>query len=276
LLRANGRVTGVRVRTQAGERDVHGAIVVGTDGRTSLVRARAGLEELRAPQSFDVVWCKVPLPDTLRSPPTARAYLGGGHLLLTFPAPDGRLQIGWIIAKGSFGDLRRRGIDAWLRELERHVSADLAAHLAASRDAITQPFLLDVVCDRLERWTAPGLLLLGDAAHPMSPIGAQGINIALRDAVVAANHLVPVLARGGGPEELDAAAARVADERMPEVVAVQAQQQEPPRVLFAGGWRATAALAVLLVLARIGILPRLARPFIRRFTVGVTDVRLRV
>src|SRR5439155_790457 len=132
--------------------------------------------------------------------------LGAAHFALLFPSYDGRLQIGWIIAKGSFGDLRRRGIDGWVDEMANHVSPDLAAHLRAERHAITHPFLLDVICDRLERWTEPGLLLLGDAAHPMSPVGAQGINLALRDAIVAANHLGPVLARRGAPADLDAAA----------------------------------------------------------------------
>src|SRR5439155_463815 len=84
-------------------------------------------------------------------------------------------------------------------------SPDLAAHLRVEGRAITHPFLLDVVCDRLERWSLPGLLLLGDAAHPMSPVGAQGINIALRDALVAANHLGPALAGGAAPAALDAA-----------------------------------------------------------------------
>src|SRR6185503_18483078 len=116
----------------------------------------------------------------------------------------GRLQIAWIIAKGSFGELRRHVIAGWLTEMAAHGSADLAAHLLAQRDAITHPFLLDVICDRLERWTVPGLLLLGDAAHPMSPVGAQGINIALRDALVAANHLIPALTGDASPEQLDA------------------------------------------------------------------------
>src|SRR5207244_7516635 len=158
--------------------------------------------------------------------------LGARHFALAFPSYDGRLQLGWIIAKGSFGDLRRRGVDAWLAEMEAHVSADLAEHLAATRDAITSPFLLDVVCDRVERWIVPGALLLGDAAHAMSPVGAQGINLALRDAIVAANHLIPVLERGGEASAIDAAGARVEAERLPEVAQIQRLQQGPPRIFF--------------------------------------------
>src|SRR4029077_15805379 len=81
--------------------------------------------------------------------------------------------------------------------------------------------LLNVVCGRLTEWTLPGLLLIGDAAHPMSPIGGQGVNIALRDALVAANHLVPVLTAGGDPSAIDAAARRVRAELWPEIVTFQ-------------------------------------------------------
>jgi 2-polyprenyl-6-methoxyphenol hydroxylase-like FAD-dependent oxidoreductase len=253
---------------------VCGDLVVGADGRASVLRSRAGLDERRTPQSFDIVWCKVPLPDFLGDRTTGRAYLGRGHAALVFPAPDGRLQIGWIIAKGSFGDLRRHGIEGWLTEMAAHVSPDLAAHLLAQRETVTQPFLLDVVCDRLERWTVPGLLLLGDAAHPMSPVGAQGINVALRDALVAANHLVPALARNAGSAELDAAAMRVHAERRPEIEAIQEQQQGPPRFLFGGGWTADLTVVVLTLLVRTGLMRFVAGPFIRRFTSGVTTVRL--
>src|SRR5207249_7619434 len=126
--------------------------------------------------------------------------------------------------------------EGWIEEMARHVSPDLAAHLRAEGRTITHPFLLDVVCDRLERWSLPGLLLLGDAAHPMSPVGGQGINIALRDTLVAANHLGPVLVDGGAAEAIDAAARRVQDERLPEVTAIQRLQQRPPRILFGRAW----------------------------------------
>src|SRR5438132_1179573 len=108
------------------------------------------------PQTRDVVWCKVPQP-TFLDQTTARVYLGHRHFALLFPSYDGRLQIGWIIDKGSFGDLRRLGIEGWVEEMARHVSPDLAAHLRAEGRTITHPFLLDVVCDRLERWSLPGL-----------------------------------------------------------------------------------------------------------------------
>ncbi len=157
LLRAGPRVAGVRGDTVSGAREIRADYVIGADGRASIVRRRAGLETARSPQAFDVVWFKLPLPDFLASGRVARAYLGRGHLCLLFPAPDGRLQIGWIIEKGSFGELRARGIDEWLAQLGAHVSPDLANHLARCRDALEHPFLLDVVCDHLESWSTPGV-----------------------------------------------------------------------------------------------------------------------
>ena len=275
LLREGPRVAGVRGDTPAGAREIAADYIIGADGRASLVRRRAGLDQQRAPQSFDVVWFKLPLPDFLASGRVARAYLGRGHFCLLFPAPDGRLQIGWVIEKGGFGELRARGIDEWLSQLAGHVTPDLASHLARCRDALEHPFLLDVVCDHLDEWSAPGLLLLGDAAHPMSPVGAQGINIALRDALVAANHLGPCLLAGGDPAALDAAARRIVDERLPEVRTIQRLQQLPPRVLFQRT-RASRLLvgSLLPLLARTGLAGVLFRSSFRRFALGTVDVKL--
>ncbi|HUE29876.1 MAG TPA: FAD-dependent monooxygenase [Verrucomicrobiae bacterium] len=274
LVREGERVVGVRIDTPGGSREVRGDLVIGTDGRCSVLRARAGLRIEHAQQAFDVVWCKVPQPAFLDQT-TARAYLGHRHFALLFPSYDRRLQIGWIIDKGSFGDLRRLGIEGWIEEMARHVSPDLAAYLRAEGRTITHPFLLDVVCDRVDHWSLPGLLLLGDAAHPMSPVGAQGINIALRDALVAANHLGPALAGGAAPAAIDAATARVAAEREPEVAEIQRLQQGPPRLLFGPAWRGRLVLGALLpLLARLGIVQRVAGSVFRRFANGVTTVRL--
>src|SRR5439155_5221106 len=131
-----------------------------------------------------------------------------------------------LIGKGGFAALRGRDPEAWTEELIGGLPAFLADHLRAHREAVAGATLLNVVCGRLTEWTAPGLLLIGDAAHPMSPVGGQGVNIALRDALVAANHLVPVLTAGGegDPSAIDAAARRVRDERWPEVETVQQTQ----------------------------------------------------
>ncbi len=275
LVRDDGRITGVRGDSHGGPLEARGDFVIGTDGRASALRRRAGLQETRVPQVFDIVWCKLPLPPFLAD--EARAYLGPGHLALLFPAPDGRLQLAWLIQKGTFGELRSRGVEEWIDEMAGYVSEDLAEHVRASRNSITHPFLLDVICDRLVRWTAPGLLLLGDAAHPMSPVGAQGINIALRDALVAANHLLPVLVASGSAEALDAAAARTVAERLPEVSAIQKLQQRPPQVIFGTAWWSRFLLAgPIPFLLKIGVAPFFLRTTFQRFARGVTEVKLEV
>jgi 2-polyprenyl-6-methoxyphenol hydroxylase-like FAD-dependent oxidoreductase len=273
------RVVGLEVEGASGARTLRADLVIGADGRSSVLRRRAGARETRFRQAFDIVWCKVPLPDGGPAPPTARAFLGHGHAALAFPSYDDRLQIGWIIAKGSFGELRSRGVDAWIEALRAHVSVELGEHLARSRDRLTHPFVLDVVCDRVEDWTAPGLLLIGDAAHAMSPVGAQGINLALRDAIVAANRLVPVLATGEAPRaaDVDAATRGVQAEREPEVIEIQRLQQVPPPILFGASWWSRFLIdRALPLLLRTGIAQVAALPTLRRLTSGVTAVRLAV
>ncbi|MGH9889066.1 MAG: FAD-dependent monooxygenase, partial [bacterium] len=149
------------------------------------------------------------------------------------------------------------------------------AWIRAHRGEVTSPFLLDVLCDYLDVWSAPGVLLIGDAAHPMSPVGAQGINIALRDALVTANHLGPQLLDGVGGLELDAAARGVVDERMPEVVRIQRFQDGPPRVLLRQSPLARFAMAVIVPLAmRTGVVRLLIRTVIARYAMGTTKVKL--
>jgi 2-polyprenyl-6-methoxyphenol hydroxylase-like FAD-dependent oxidoreductase len=141
-----------------------------------------------------------------------------------YPAPAGGHQIGVIIRKGGFRALRDAGQVVNLDWLRDRCRPEFWAMLERARDQLERPVLLDVVCGRAPRWWAPGVLLIGDAAHPMSPVGGQGINMALRDAVVAANHLVPVLRDDGDPDALDRAAAAVEAERTPEIVHIQALQ----------------------------------------------------
>jgi 2-polyprenyl-6-methoxyphenol hydroxylase-like FAD-dependent oxidoreductase len=187
------------------------------------------------------------------------------------------LQVGWVISKGEFGDLRRHGVGEWLGELRHQVSADFGDHLGAHVQDLTHPFLLDVVCHHLVEWSEPGVLLFGDAAHPMSPVGAQGINIALRDALVAANHLAPVLRRGGTPLEVAAACRRVRDERLPEVKVIQSLQRLLPRVIFQRTpWSRFLVGQVAPLLNRVGLLPLLAGAGAQRVTQGTSRVELRV
>jgi 2-polyprenyl-6-methoxyphenol hydroxylase-like FAD-dependent oxidoreductase len=270
-----GRVSGVRVAGEDGEQHLPASLVVGADGRASVVRRRGGFQARDLGAPMDIVWTKLPWPAAWTER-AAHAYVGGGHLLVAIPAPDGLLQLGWVILKGTFGGLRDRGVTDWVRELANHVGDELAPHLRENAERLTRPFLLDAVTDRVEGWARPGVLVIGDAAHTMSPVGGQGINIALRDAVVAANHLVPALRAGGDPAALDAAAARVEGERGPEVDHIQALAAQPPRVVLARGAFPRIVRAALPWLVRLPLVRSAAGRTAEAFLNGVTDVQLRV
>lgn len=275
LIAPDGRVTGVVADGVHGALEVGADLVVACDGRSSVLRKRSALQEHRYPQAFDVVWAKLPMPPFMAASRSGRLYIGHGHFALMFPSHDGRLQIAWIIDKGLFGDLRRRGTETWLLDMANYVSTDLALHLRNNLHAVTHPFLLDVACGRLERWSVPGMLLLGDAAHTMSPVGAQGINLALRDAVVAANHLCEAGLSGAAADgrRWDAAARAIEAERLPEIAAIQKMQQRPPPVLLGRSILGRLLLNPVGIRLAGGILARLVT---RPFALGVTRVQLKV
>lgn len=272
LLREGGRVVGVRVAHDDAEIELRADLVVGADGRASVVRRRGGFEARPQDLPMDVVWCKVPPFEPLRG---ARAYVGRGHLLIAYRASDDRVQVAWAILKGTFGELRRQGIEHWVRDMAAHVSDDLGRHLVASAGDLRHPFLLDCQADRVAHWSAPGVLLVGDAAHVMSPVGGQGLNIALRDVIAAANELVPVPRGGAAPEAIDAACARVEAARLPEVREIQRRQALPPRVLLQRAWWGEPARRALAGLLRTSLGQRLALANVAPFLFGVGDARLR-
>jgi 2-polyprenyl-6-methoxyphenol hydroxylase-like FAD-dependent oxidoreductase len=275
FLRANGRVVGVRASADDGPREYRADLVVGADGRHAATRKHSGFPELSVPQGYDILWLKVPYPDGYPDRTTALVETAANRTALAFPTADGQLQVGFFIPKGGFAALRARGSEGWTEELIGRLPAYLADHLRAHREAVAGATLLNVVCGRLTEWTAPGLLLIGDAAHPMSPVGGQGVNIALRDALVAANHLCPVLTAGGDPSALDAAARRVRDERWPEIVAVQQMQDHQARTLNQPDrWSSRLIQRLLPFLLRTGLLLWLQRKERRQMMEGVVSVRL--
>ncbi len=272
VLSGGGRAVGVRADTPAGPREYRADLVIGADGRHSAARRHGDFPELMLPQSFDILWVRVPFPESGLGRTTIVTQMNSGSAALAYPTADGQLQVGFVIPKGAAGALRGQ---AAVDELIRRLPPVLATHMAAHRDAAARATLLNVVCGRLTKWTAPGLLLIGDAAHPMSPVGGQGLNVALRDALVAANHLCPVLVAGGDAAAIDEAARRVQDERMPEVVAIQEMQQKHARVFFDRD-RLSVRLGLWLMplLLRVGLLARLNRRENAYMSRGVVPVRL--
>ena len=192
-----GRITGVRADTPDGALEFRADLVVGADGRHSTLRQAAGLavEELGAP--LDVLWLR--LPRRPGDPEETAIRFGSGRLLVLLNRGE-YWQAGYAIAKGSLDDIHAKG----LPELRRHV-ADLAPFMRDRVDELDnwqKIKLLTVRVDRLRRWCRAGLLCIGDAAHAMSPVGGVGINLAIQDAVAAANILAEPL-RNGSVTEAD-------------------------------------------------------------------------
>ena len=190
LIDDGGRVVGVSATAPDGPLEVRADLVVGADGRDSTVRAAAGLrvETLGAP--MDVLWFRLP-----RKPGDAGQLLGrveAGRIFIMLDRGD-YWQCGFVIAKGTLDEIRARGLAAFRDEVAR--LADARAEASALRDW-EDVKLLTVRVDRLARWFRPGVLCLGDAAHAMSPVGGVGINLAIQDAVAAANLLAAPLRKG--------------------------------------------------------------------------------
>src|SRR5262245_13347419 len=177
LTYAEDRVVGVQAEGPEGRRDYRADLVIGADGRYSSVRKLGRFTPLSDPQICDVLNYKVAFPNLWPDHSTVRLELGPGCITGAIPTSDGKLWIGMTIQKGQYKALREMGPEGWAEELLHRVSADLAAYLRSQPDALKHPVLLDVIVGCLADWTAPGLLLIGDAAHPMSPIGGQGINL---------------------------------------------------------------------------------------------------
>ena len=190
LLEDGGRVIGVTAQSPGGPLEVRAALTVGADGRHSAVRELAALvvETLGVP--IDVLWMR--LSRHPGDPGQALGYITSGRVFVMIDRGD-YWQCGLVIPKGGFDAIRQAGIASFREALARIVpfATDRVGELRDWSDVS----LLTVLVDRLRRWSRPGLLCIGDAAHAMSPIGGVGINLAIQDAVAAANILAAPLFR---------------------------------------------------------------------------------
>jgi 2-polyprenyl-6-methoxyphenol hydroxylase-like FAD-dependent oxidoreductase len=184
LVEENGVIRGVRYESEDGSHQVRAILTVGADGRGSRVRRLAGFEPTKTSPPMDVLWFK--LPREAGDPEGLVGRFGRGHLAVMLDRHD-YWQAGYVIPKGAFPELRREGIESLHRGFAKLIP-EYAGRIEHVKDW-KQASLLSVESSICPRWYRPGLLLIGDAAHVMSPVAGVGINYAIQDAVAAANVL---------------------------------------------------------------------------------------
>jgi 2-polyprenyl-6-methoxyphenol hydroxylase-like FAD-dependent oxidoreductase len=200
LIEEGGRVVGVRANTPDGELVVRSTLVVGADGRSSVVRERAGLKVEDIGSPMDVLWMRLSRRESDGAEALGR--IAAGKMMVMFDRGD-YWQCAYVIPKGAVEEVRAAGIEAF-RAAIVSVAPQLHDRVQELK-SFDDVKLLTVKIDRLTQWHKPGLLCIGDAAHAMSPVGGVGVNLAVQDAVAAANILAAPL-RSGTLGEADLAA----------------------------------------------------------------------
>jgi 2-polyprenyl-6-methoxyphenol hydroxylase-like FAD-dependent oxidoreductase len=268
LIEDGGRVCGVRGHTADGPLEVRAELTIGADGRASILRDQSGLTVQDLGASIDVFWFRLS-----RDPKDEDQLLGrvnNNSFMVTIDRGD-YWQCAFIIPKGGADRARAAGIEAFRADVAR--AAPFLAEKTKELTHFDDVKLLTVAVDRLEHWSKPGLLFIGDAAHAMSPIGGVGINLAIQDAIAAANLLAAPLAAGEtlNENQLDAVRRR----RLLATRIVQGFQVLAQNRLFrlsAEGDRARIDPRPIALIARIPLLGRLAA---RMIGLGVRLERVR-
>jgi 2-polyprenyl-6-methoxyphenol hydroxylase-like FAD-dependent oxidoreductase len=191
LIEEAGRIVGVRGHTPEGPFEVRADLVIGADGRHSVVRERAGLEVKNVGAPIDVLWMR--LSKKPQDPQETAGRINYGRMMVTLDRGD-YWQCAFVIRKGGYETVRARGLEAFRADIVR-IAPFLRDRVGELQDW-DQIKLLTVTIDLLKRWWRPGLLCIGDCAHAMSPVGGVGINLAIQDAVAAANILAQPLRDG--------------------------------------------------------------------------------
>ena len=216
LIEENGQITGVKATTQTGELVIKADLVVGTDGRHSIIREKAGLAVQDFGVLIDVLWMRIPKDPAIGE--QSLGYLKAGKFMVLIDRQD-YFQCGFLIPKGQFDAIKQRGLEALQADI-----LDLApfvGNYVTALDSWDKISLLTVKIDRLRQWYRPGLLCIGDAAHAMSPAGGVGVNLAIQDAVATANQLAEPLQKGPVTTDL---LARIQRRRLWPVRVIQAGQ----------------------------------------------------
>jgi 2-polyprenyl-6-methoxyphenol hydroxylase-like FAD-dependent oxidoreductase len=228
LIEEGGRIAGVRGHTQDGPFEMRADLVIGADGRHSVVRERAGLKVDNLGAPIDVLWMRLSkLPN---DPRETGGRINFGKMLVMLDRGD-YWQCAFVIRKDGFAALRKKGIDAFRRDIVQ-IAPFLHDRAPEVRDW-DDVKLLTVTVDRLEKWWRPGLLCIGDCAHAMSPVGGVGINLAIQDAVAAGNILGEKLRTGAlGDDDLAAVERRrILPTRLTQAMQVIVQERVIDRVL---------------------------------------------
>ena len=212
LVEEGGLVRGVRYETPDGTREARALLTVAADGRDSRLREQAGLRVVGTAPPIDVLWFRISRRKGDPEEPTG--YIGGGRFVVLINRGD-YWQVGYVLPKGADRRIRAAGLESFRRSV-----GEAVPEVADRTDEIQdwgQVKLLSVQVNRLRRWFRPGLLCIGDAAHAMSPVGGVGINLAIQDAVAAANVLAEPL--------------RVGRVELRHLRAVQRRRELPIRIL---------------------------------------------
>ncbi|BAZ53838.1 monooxygenase FAD-binding protein [Nostoc sp. NIES-4103] len=188
LITENGVIQGVRYRGGGGWHEVRAIITVGADGRHSRLRQLGGFESIETSPPMDILWFR--LPKKPQDPEGGMGRFAPGHIVAMLDRGD-EWQLAYVIPKGGYQKLRAAGLEE-LKKSVVEVVPELSDRIPHLHDW-SQVAFLSVESSRVKRWHRPGLLLIGDAAHVMSPVGGVGINYAIQDAVVAANILTQPL-----------------------------------------------------------------------------------
>ena len=200
LIEQNGRVAGVRATSPNGALSIRADLVVGCDGRHSTVRAKAGLKSVDYGAPMDVLWFRITRKDT--DGVEMFGHVEAGRMMIMLDRGE-YWQCAYVIPKGGIDRIKAEGLDAFRRRVVAMTPA--LAERAGELKSFDDIKLLTVTVDRLRQWWQPGLICIGDSAHAMSPIGGVGVNLAVQDAVAAANRLAtPLKARSVSDDDLRA------------------------------------------------------------------------
>jgi len=208
------RVTGVRVKTPRGELEIRADLIIGADGRHSMVEACAGLERRDFGVPIDALWMRISKKQD--DPEQSFGFFQHGKLLVLLDRGD-YWQCGFVIPKGGFDDIKARGLQRFQNDIVSF--AGFLRDRVPELDDWSKIKLLTVQINRLRNWCRDGLLCIGDSAHAMSPAGGVGINLAIQDAVATANLLAEKLRTG--PVSVD------------DLRKVQARREWPTRLIQA-------------------------------------------